>query len=40
MHEPFKKKLISKFVFTGVPENSIEGSVRVLEVCEKIACHI
>jgi len=27
-------------VFTGVPEDSIESSVGVLEVCEKIACHI
>jgi len=34
------KKLISKIVFTGVPEDSIEGSVRVLEVREKIACNI
>lgn len=34
------KKWISKFVFTVVHEDSIEGSVRVHEVCEKIACHL
>jgi len=34
------KKWISKFVFTGVHEDSVEGSVRVHEVCEKIASYL